>query len=357
MTLKTQKFRILITSPSDLREEREVAARAINEWNDLHTAEEGIVLLPVRWETHASPEANVRPQDAINRQLVDDCDALVGMFWTKLGTSTGAAISGTVEEIDRIVVAGKPAMLYFSNRPIDPNQIDLEQHKKLRAFKSSTFKSALIGSFKSLPELRRHLLRNLSTEARKLKSKYPLRTDRLERAFRATELYRMHKKEKISASDFRAFQEQVLGVPRRKPLGDLIDPIKPGEVGPNGYPIGYTEDGDKVEWLPDEEHDGQTIPMILRRNDKDIHTSENEFFEKVWWNRHQNWVYRLKTGEEKLAAAQKPILDQARKAARRIERKYGKANLGWDDFEWGMINGKLSALRWVMGSEWDMLDT
>jgi hypothetical protein len=48
----------------------------------------------------------------------------------------------------------------------------------------------------------------------------------------------------------------------------------------------------------------------------------------------------------------------ARWRRKKTEDEVGLENLGpWDDFEWGMINGKLSALRWILGDEWDMLDT
>jgi hypothetical protein len=94
-------------------------------------------------------------------------------------------------------------------------------------------------------------------------------------------------------------------------------------------------------------------------------------FNQVWYNRHWNRRLAIEEGSitvvdketyPKPAGApetiQRNIWEGALKSAARVEQEYGTENLGpWDDFEWGMVNGKLSALRWVLGDEWDMLDT
>jgi hypothetical protein len=50
--------------------------------------------------------------------------------------------------------------------------------------------------------------------------------------------------------------------------------------------------------------------------------------------------------------------NRALKAAKKVEKKHGIENLGpYSDFDWGMINGKLSAIRWTLGDDWDQLDT
>lgn len=355
MPFSSETYRVLIASPSDLSEERQTATDAVNEWNSLHAADMGIVLLPVKWETHATPQTGVRPQDAINRQLVEDCDLLVGMFWTKIGTSTGVAESGTVEEIDQFVAAGKPAMLYFSNRPIDPNQIDLKQQKKLRTFKVATYKTAMAGSFSTKAELREVLLRHLLHQVRSIKADRPAR-DPLDDAFRITEIIRLHREHSIKPEEFHRYRDALLPSFQRS-AEQTADPSPLGALGPNGYRIGYTEKGDKVEWIPDDENPGQEWPMILRRGDQVILDTREEYWDKVWWNRHQNWIYRIENGEP-IRDEQKPILDKAKAAARIIEERYGRENLGWNDFEWGLVSGRLSALAWVLGSEWDeSLDT
>ncbi len=96
-----------------------------------------------------------------------------------------------------------------------------------------------------------------------------------------------------------------------------------------------------------------------------------EQIDKVWYNRHKIREERIADGTIQLVdketfpvndherrPIQKDIWAGALKSAAKLEKRHGKGELGpWDDFEWGMINGKLSALRWVLGEDWDELYT
>jgi PIN domain len=138
-------------------------------------------------------------------------------------------------------------------------------------------------------------------------------------------------------------------------LGDCLRRINPGLL-------------QEVIWENNYDQEVRSLSDILKAMDP--------LTSQIWYNRHKNreWAIRrrkvkLVTREEWDANWQRKkgyvgahiidtIWDRALKAARRAERKLGPGNYGpWTDFEWGMLNGKLSALRWVLGDEWDMLDT
>ena len=71
-----------------------------------------------------------RAQEILNKQILERCDLLVGIFWTRIGTETGGYISGTVEEIEKHVASKKPAMLYFYGQPVEEGIVDKEQYSK-----------------------------------------------------------------------------------------------------------------------------------------------------------------------------------------------------------------------------------
>jgi hypothetical protein len=73
----------------------------------------------------------------LNNQILRDADLLVAVFWTRIGTPTGEAVSGSVEEIERHLGAGKPAMIYFSDAPVRPDSVDEAQYKALKEFKQN----------------------------------------------------------------------------------------------------------------------------------------------------------------------------------------------------------------------------
>lgn len=171
MPFNSRAYRVLIASPSDVEEEREIAVRVIQEWNDLHAYTREVVLLPLRWETHSAPEHGTRPQEAINKAIVDQCDLLVGIFWTRIGTPTGLSESGTLEEIARVAEAGKPIMLYFSRVGMDPDKIDIDQLNKLNDFKLATYPNSLMEFYKSHIEFRDKFSRQLELRVRELQKR------------------------------------------------------------------------------------------------------------------------------------------------------------------------------------------
>jgi len=136
-------LKVFLSSPSDVVEERELLNQVIQDINGLWGDEFGIVLQLVMWETHTYPDVGTDPQSVINRQIGDDYDVFVGIMWTRLGTPTGRALSGTVEEFERAyrryleTSAQISIMFYFREPPTSSDPEDLEQYARIEEFRRS----------------------------------------------------------------------------------------------------------------------------------------------------------------------------------------------------------------------------
>jgi hypothetical protein len=117
-----------------------------------------------------------RAQAVLNTQMLQTCDMAIGVFWTRLGSPTGASESGTAEEIEWFLKNNRPVMVYFSSRSIDPAKLDIDQYKALKDFEKRMQKIGLTGAYSSTADLCEKLLNQLSINVRALTSGKPLST-------------------------------------------------------------------------------------------------------------------------------------------------------------------------------------
>ncbi|WP_406420450.1 hypothetical protein OH809_24090 [Streptomyces sp. NBC_00873] len=145
---------------------------------------------------------------------------------------------------------------------------------------------------------------------------------------------------------------------RRQPHPDIADIFKcenshyaydvDGLIAVLGEKLGsdYFDETEEVEFIQN---------ATENRSLSDITAAEQEYFDKIWYGRS----LMRDTEDGQIDSESSESLKQRIASARKsIEDKYGEEGLPpVNDWEWGFMHGKLSALRWVLGEEWDFLDT
>lgn len=150
-------YKIMIGSPSDINEEIQIAKNVIHRWNVINSEYRKRVLLPLHWSDNAYPLSGEHPQKTIDKTVVVKSDLLICIFCSRLGSPTDTHSSGSLEEIDEHIKAGKDVMMFFKkNVPTPQNARDIEQLQKLISYKNSIQSSNLwweyndVGDFENL---------------------------------------------------------------------------------------------------------------------------------------------------------------------------------------------------------------
>ena len=135
MPQNVTQYDLLISCPGDIKEEIEIINRTVQKFNDQFSDTLGISIRTRHWRKNSYPQSGGKPQALLNEQFVKKCDAAVALFWTRFGTPTDEYGSGTEEEIEIMMDAGKQVFLYFSDKPNPPSETDWEGYQKIQAFK------------------------------------------------------------------------------------------------------------------------------------------------------------------------------------------------------------------------------
>lgn len=171
-TPQRKLLNIVVASPGDVQAERDALEKVVADLNQGVAAVLKLRLELVRWETDAYPGFHPEgPQGLIDSILgIEDCDILIGLFWTRFGTPTKDAKSGTEHEIRKAYTAWQKThrpqiMVYFNQKSYTPQSSkETEQWGRVLKFKEDFPDEGLYweydeGEFEDL--VRKHLTQHI----------------------------------------------------------------------------------------------------------------------------------------------------------------------------------------------------
>ena len=159
---QVEKLLVFLASPGDVPTERRYVQEIVADLNRTVASDDGVVLQVVRWENDTFPGYGQDAQALINAQIAEMSryTLFVGIMWNRLGTPTSRASSGTVEEFERAVQAfkqnGQPNIWFYFRQSASmlDTEDQLEQRKKVLAFKKEVQANGMPGTYKNPSDFR-----------------------------------------------------------------------------------------------------------------------------------------------------------------------------------------------------------
>lgn len=162
MPKNVTQYDLLISCPGDIKEEIKAIDRCVAKFNEMFGNKLNIAIRTRHWSKSSYAQSGDKPQNILNEQFVDDCDAAVALFWTRFGTPTDEYGSGTEEEICKMLDADKQVFMYFSDAPISPSTMETEQYKQILSFREKYKDKSLYFCYSSVKDFEELFFAHLS---------------------------------------------------------------------------------------------------------------------------------------------------------------------------------------------------
>lgn len=140
MAQRFTHYSIVVSCPSDMDDERFIVQKAVQIFNEQNAQYHNFYFEVKYWSKDVLFTPG-DPQLTINNSIIKNADLVIALFGEKLGTPTERAASGTIEEIEEMIKAGRQVFVCFSEKDItiksDNSYEQLQNLLKVKEFQKN----------------------------------------------------------------------------------------------------------------------------------------------------------------------------------------------------------------------------